>query len=86
MADANPSRPGIDPTAGKLQINVYNGEQIVRKLDGRVVKRDESQHGSIRETEVFAGDYEGPEARKKGIRIVKESDLIKAAEAAAKKE
>ncbi len=84
MANANPSRPGVDPTAGKMQINVFAGETLVKKLDGRLVKMDESQTGVIRETEVFAGDYVGKDAKVKGVKIVKESDLIKQREAAEK--
>ncbi len=56
MADANPSRPTIDQTAGKLQINIPKGQKVVKNKDGNYVRRTEFQSGTIRETQVYPGD------------------------------
>ena len=56
MANAKPSRPGINPTAGKLQINIPKGMEVVKKDNGEVVRRTEFQD-SVRETHVFPGDH-----------------------------
>lgn len=71
MAAATPSRPGDTETGGRMEINVFDGEAIVRKTDGRLVRRQVSQLGTVREDEVFPGDFEGQE----GIDIIPEAEL-----------
>lgn len=58
MANANPSRPGVNVTAGKLEINVPKDVAVVRKRNGEIVRRTEFTSGTVRETQVFAGDHE----------------------------
>lgn len=58
MANATPSRPGVNQTAGKMETNIQVGEEVVRKADGNVVLRTEYDSGTIRETNIFAGDNE----------------------------
>ncbi len=72
MANANPSSPGRaqTETAGRIEINVPKDVKIVRKTDGRIVRRTEMQTGTIRETEVFEGDFEDAD-------VVNEADLNK---------
>lgn len=57
MANAIPSRPGINMTAGKLEINIPKDVKVVKTENGRVVRRTEFQSGTIRETNVFPGDH-----------------------------
>lgn len=72
MADAKPSRPGVNPTGGNLEINIPKDVKIVKKDDGEVVRRTEFAGGTIRETNVFPGDHKDakplpkPKAEPKG--------------------
>lgn len=56
MANANPSRPGVNASAGKLQINIPKDQKVVQKADGTYVRRTEFESGTIRETKIFPGD------------------------------
>lgn len=58
MANANPSRPGVNPSAGRMEINVPTKTQVVRLKDGRIVLRTTMNTGTITESNVFPGDYE----------------------------
>lgn len=68
MANANPSSPGVNQTAGKLEINVPKDVKIVTKDDGRVVRRTEFQTGTVRETEVFPADAAALKKATKGAK------------------
>lgn len=57
MANATPSRPGVNPTAGKLEINIPKDVKVVKNDNGNVVRRTEFSTGTIRETNVFPGDH-----------------------------
>lgn len=70
MADANASRPGVNQTAGKMEINIPKEVTLTRKLNGQVVRRTEYTSGSVREVNVFPGDhddvaFEAPKAKAK---------------------